>query len=149
MFRPFRGRLGAIRHAVPALICCLALGCGEKIYRVSGKATFAGKPIPVGKIYFTPDAAKGNSGPSGYATIKDGQYDTATGGGQGILGGPMVVRIEGADGVKIDEERPNGKPLFAHYETQLEMPKSTTTKDFDVPASAVNQKPGGGPVIVP
>jgi len=133
------------------MVCCLAVGCGGgKSYHVSGKASFAGKPIPVGKIYFTPDAAKGNSGATGYADIKDGKYDTSAAGGMGIIGGPMIVRIEGSDGVKIDEERPGGKPLFPEYQKAEDFPKAATTKDFDVPASAASGKPGAtGGVIVP
>jgi len=116
---------------------------------VSGKVTFHGKPIPLGKIYFIPDGSKGNTGAAGYADIKDGEYDTKGQGGKGMIGGPMLVRIEGVDGVKIDEERPNGNPLFPAYETQVDMPKSSTTKEFDVPLSAKDRKPDVRPIIVP
>ena len=53
--RPLCGRLAAVVRLLAALACCLVLGCGggSKLYRVSGKVTFAGKPVPVGKIYFT------------------------------------------------------------------------------------------------
>ena len=131
------------RRRVLALVPALALmvsiaGCGGDStgYRLSGKVTFNNQPIPVGTIYFDPDGSKGNSGASGFAQIKDGAFDTSAAGGQGTIGGPMVVRIVGLDGVKIDEERVNGKPLFPEYRTEVELPKENSTMDFEVPASA-------------
>src|SRR5690348_2686083 len=92
----FRPGLGA--GVLAALVCGLAAGCGGgKGHRVSGKVTFKGAPVPAGRIYFTPDSTKGNTGPTGYADIKDGAYDTAAAGGQGVTGGPVVVAIEGND----------------------------------------------------
>jgi hypothetical protein len=130
--------------ALALLASALILGCGgdgASRFNVSGSATFAGKPIPVGKIYFTPDAAKGNSGAAGYADIKDGKFSTASAGGMGTIGGAMLVRIEGADGIALDEDRPNGNPLFTFYEVAVEFPKESTTKDFDVPADAAKAQP--------
>jgi len=130
------------------LIACLAAGCGGSSgYHMSGNATFNGKPIPVGRIYFMPDGSKGNTGAASSADIKDGKYDTSAG-GQGAVGGPMIVKIEGFDGVKTDEDRPSGNPLFAFYETPFDMPKGSSTKDFDVPASAVSAQPPTAPQIV-
>ena len=140
------------RFCLTSLFVCLLVGCGDGggRHHVSGNATFAGKPIPTGKIYFTPDASKGNSGAAGWADIQDGKFDTKAPGGQATIGGPMLVRIEGADGVRIDEERPNGNPLFPFYETQVDLPKSSSTRDFDVPAEAVNyQPPSAEPAIIP
>ncbi len=120
-------------------LCCLTLGCGGSgvdLYDVSGNVTFAGKPIPIGKIYFTPDASKGNEGPVGWAEIKNGAYNTALEGGQGIAGGPTIIRIEGLDGTPLDEERPNGAPLFPPYETTADLPKSNATQNFEVPPEA-------------
>src|SRR4051812_13383796 len=65
---------------------------------VSGEITYDGKPVPAGRIYFTPDLDKGNDGPQGYAPIKDGKYDTRKD-GQGATGGPMIVVIKGYNGV--------------------------------------------------
>lgn len=131
---------------VLALLVVAAVGCGGGSggrYRVSGKVTFAGKPIPVGRIYFDPNLAKKNDGLQGTAEIKNGEYDTAKG-GQGTTAGPVIVRIEGADGTTGDPDRPNGKPLFPSYQTELDLPKQNTTRDFDVPASAA--MPRKGPV---
>jgi hypothetical protein len=127
----------------------VALGCGgEKTYRISGKVTFKGQPVPSGKIYFIPDGSKGNSGASGYADIKDGQYDTAASGGRGAPPGPVKVVVQGVDpsspptrlNPKEDGEV-KSRVLFAHYETTYEVPKSSSTKNIDVPAEA-----GKGPV---
>ncbi len=99
--------------------------------------TFAGKPVPVGTISFEPDSSQGNRGPGSVAQIKDGKYST---GGKGPTGGPHIVRITGSDGVPstIDGRPdgmflPEGKALFAPYETKVDLPKGATTKDFEVP----------------
>jgi hypothetical protein len=131
-------------------VCGCGAGDGATRYAIAGNVTFAGKPIPTGKIYFTPDGAKGNTGAAGYADIKEGKYDTSKTGGMGNIGGAMLVRIEGADGVPLDEDRPSGTPLFTFYETAVELPKENTTKDFDVPAAAASaQAPTAPPLVVP
>jgi len=120
-----------------------SVGCGggPTLYRVSGKATFAGNPIPVGKIYFMPDGAKENTGAPGFAEIRDGKYDTSASGGQGVGGGPMIVKIEGNNGAGSTDDNNVAQPLFPPYETTADLPKSSTTKDFDVPADAAKAKP--------
>lgn len=122
------------------------IGCGSsdgpETHHVSGEVSFDGKPIPHGLIRFTPDTSKGNSGPPGYAIIKDGKYDTSAEGGQGHVSGPMIVQIEGS-------ETPAGEPqtdetgaeldikmLFTGYQTKAELPKEDSTKSFEVPAAA-------------
>jgi len=143
---PWRLLAGTLLVAASLVVA----GCGDSgtRYNVSGKATFDGKPIPVGRIYFDPDPKTNPKGLQGTAEIKDGQYDTAKS-RKGPSGGAVTVRIEGADGVRVDDEHPNGKPLFPSYKTTAELPKETTTKDFDVPASAgkttkPTTKPSGG-----
>jgi hypothetical protein len=127
--RRFRSSLADVGRTLPALVGCLILGCGSgpRAYRISGKVNFAGNPVPAGTIYFTPDAGKNNSGPTGFAQIKDGRYDTGASGGQGMTGGPMIVKIEGSDGTS---------QLFRTQEIPVELPSEDTTKDFDVPAAA-------------
>jgi hypothetical protein len=112
--------------------------------------TFKGQPVPQGKIYFAPDGSKGNSGPTGYADVKNGSFDTSSKGGQGACSGAVVVRIEG-----FTEITPVGdvttQPLFYPYEIQVDLPKGSSTQKFEVPATAADkpQKPAGGPVIIP
>ena len=116
--------------------CCLAFpGCstGPKVYRVSGTVTYLGQPLPAGVIFFDPDTTKGNSGPQGYASIKDGRYDTADPGGTGVGGGPYQARIDGFDG-KPARELPMGRPLFSRYQQLIELPMEAATQNFDVPA---------------
>jgi len=126
-------RRGAIGAALGAAVGGLLPGCGgAKLHRVSGRVTFAGQPVPLGKVYFTPDATKGNAGTPGYADIKDGAYDTGSAGGQGCAGGPVTVRIEGSDGTKV---------LFLNYMTTADLSQEATTKDFDVPQSAAAKLP--------
>src|SRR5262249_10584463 len=66
---------------------------GPARYRVSGEVKFDGKPVPSGEVLFTPDAAKGNSGAQGIASIQDGKYDTTGSRAPGVAGGPMIVRV--------------------------------------------------------
>jgi hypothetical protein len=139
---------------VAALVSVAALGCGGgDTHRISGKVTFKGQPIPAGKIYFMPDGSKGNTGPTGYANITDGSYDTSAAGGQGILGGPTIVAIEGLDpSAKPDKADPSGevtvKSPFPRYETSIDLPRGVTTKDFDVPAEAVKGIQRKGPAVI-
>jgi hypothetical protein len=118
-----------------ALLCLVSLGCNTrpKLYHVSGKVTYNGKPLPAGVIYFDPDVTKKNDAPQGYAMIKDGEYDTAAPGGQGVVGGAYVARIEGFDG-KPGAELPLGRPLFTDYQKAIELPRGPAKQDFDVPS---------------
>jgi len=125
------------------------LGCGgQKTHRVSGKVTFKNQPIPEGRIHFIPDGAKGNKGVAGFADIKGGLYDTANG-GQGSVGGAMLIRIEAWDPAK-KVDKPDKSPLstvpplFPPYQITADLPQSETTKDFDVPADAVKGQSKGG-----
>ncbi len=113
------------------------LGCGDtepKRVRVSGKASFDGKPIVYGDVVITPDGAKKNNGPQGFANIRDGQFDTSAAGGKGYGGGPAVLRITGFD--------KQGGKLLCEQEFQVELPKSDSTHDIDVPAKG--KAKGGG-----
>ena len=120
-----------------ALVACwsavlLAGGCSSdaepKSYRVSGEAKYDGKAIPYGEVLFTPDGAAGNSGPQGFAIIKEGKYDTGTIEGKGIAGGPTVIRVTGL-------EKQGGKWLFDH-EYKADPPRADGTFNVEVPAGA-------------
>jgi hypothetical protein len=94
--------------------------------------------VPAGKIYFMPDGAKGNKGATGFADVKDGQFDTNLK-GRGSPGGPVVIAIEG-----IDPSKPPPKAnseitatvLFPRYELEAELPTAASIKDIEVPESA-------------
>ncbi len=128
-------------YVVLLAVAGLTLGCGgDKGTRVSGTVTFDGKPVPTGKIYFMPDGTKGNSGPTGYANIKDGKYDTAAPGSRGVTPGPNKVTIEGTDPSAPPAGETSGDVtstlLFTGYETTADLPEAASTKDFDVPPEA-------------
>jgi len=125
------------RTLAAALTGCLlvAAGCsrqpaGPARFAVSGSVTFAGQPVPVGRISFEPDTAAGNSGPAGYGSIVAGRYSTYP--TMGAVKGPQVVRITGFDG-KPFGEMTDGKPLFPDHTTSADLPAKPTTIDFDVP----------------
>lgn len=134
---------------LPVLLCLFAFGCGSKsVYRVSGKVTFQGKSVPSGKIYFIPDGSKGNTGPTGFADIKDGQYDTSASGGRDAPSGPVIIAVEGFDPASKPEkeksEDVSAKVLFSRYEFAAELPKEKSTKDIEVPADAAKGPITGG-----
>jgi hypothetical protein len=117
------------------LVVALA-GCGDggpPRYHVQGKITLAGQPVPAGQIFFDPDLAKGVDGPSGFAMIKNGAFDTREN-GQPQIGGPILVRIDAFDG-KPGQELPMGRLMRPTYATAVELPQADATKDFDVPRS--------------
>ncbi|HYH69566.1 MAG TPA: hypothetical protein VD866_33025 [Urbifossiella sp.] len=136
----------SVRFLVP-ILAVFALGCGDgKGYRFQGKVTFKNQPIAAGKIYFNPDTSKGNTGPSGFADIKDGAYDTSATGGRGYGGGPTIIAIEGFDpsakGAKDKDDKSGEttiKALFPRYEFTMDLPKEGQTKDFDVPGDATSR----------
>lgn len=119
------------------LCVVFAAGCarGPQTYHVSGQVTFQGQPLPAGVIYFDPDPKRQNTGPQGYAYIKDGRFDTALLDGRGVVGGAYIARIEGFDGVP-GAELPLGSVLFTQFQQALELPASgPAVQDFEVPAS--------------
>jgi len=123
------------------LLVAAAVGCGGGgVHRVSGTVKFKDQPVPAGKVYIFPDASKGNTGPSGFADIKNGSFDTAYG-GKGAVAGPVVFAVEGVDpNAAPDKADPSGdvqaKLLFARYELTAELPAAASTKEIAVPADA-------------
>ena len=132
------------------LAMLLAPGCGSGggpgRLAVSGKVTYQGQPVPAGSVAFEPDASRGGSGPGAVAQIKDGRYHTAR--GKGPTAGPHRVRITGYDGkpCTIDGTPdgmflPEGKALFAPYETTVDLPPDDSEQDFEVPAGKAAGQP--------
>jgi len=131
-------------HLLSATLFAVAVvgvaGCGNNPpYNISGKVTFDGKPLPLGRIYFDADPRQQNSGSSGWTDIKDGQYDTSRM-GKGVSGGPTVVRIQGFKTEGADASG-FGPPLFQEHTIQVDLPRGKSTMDFDVPAKAANGLP--------
>jgi len=128
----YRGLLSGLLIAASF---AMTTGCGKpppKRYQLSGKITWAGKPIPAGMLYIEPDLAAGTNGLQGYAIIEKGEYDTRKG-GQGHSGGKSVLRIFAGDGV-VSGEATMGKPLFPEYTWNDELPTADVTKDIEIPA---------------
>tara|TARA_R110002111_G_scaffold258083_1_gene326814 strand:- start:45297 stop:45740 length:444 start_codon:yes stop_codon:yes gene_type:complete len=123
------------------LTATLFSGCGPaesgpSRYSISGKVTYKGQPVPYGEVMFEPNGKKGNSGPAVIAVIEQGTYKTES--NKGTVGGAMIVRISGLDGKIPDNEdeaamNPHGMSLFPGYETEIDLPKESTTHDFEVP----------------
>ena len=120
-----------IRRCLVSLLLVTLAACNneEKLYRVSGVVTHNGKPVAKGVIHFDPKSV----GPSGFANILDGQYDT-TKEGKGVRGGSYDIRVNGFDG-KIGPEAPFGASLFPEYTGTKDLPPHDSTYDLDVPKS--------------
>ena len=120
------------------VLACGSAGCtndAPKRFRLTGDVQFDGQPIAHGDVLFTPDGAKGNSGPQGIAQIRNGKYDTGASDGKGIAGGPTVIRITGFTG-------PGGK-LLCETEIQVDLPRGDGVHDINVPKkNAANVKKG-------
>ncbi|NCA11457.1 hypothetical protein EBR56_06565 [bacterium] len=112
----------------------MAVGCGRPgpadLFEVKGRATFAGRPIPAGRIVFEPDLARGAAGMVSIADILAGTYRTRP--GRGFGGGPCKATVYGSDGTMPTEE--NDTALFHPWQTTLDLPRADCTHDFDVPA---------------
>lgn len=149
---------GRLVRIMALLLVAFFVGCGKSEgNRVTGMVAFDGKPVPAGKIYFTPDTSKGNSGPTGYADIVDGRYDTAADSGKGTIHGAMIVAVEGIDpaakpaGGGEGAEDVTSTVLFARYETTAEIADGESTLDIEVPADAANgpKQPAAAAFISP
>jgi len=134
---PFTFRfLGAT--ALALLVAALA-GCGQQgssgLYEISGSVTFAGKPVPAGRIVFEPDEAHGKTGMVSIADIANGSYRTRP--QRGFGGGPCRVTIYGTDGTMPTEETDTS--LFRPWQTMIDLPREACRRDFDVPADTARQ----------
>lgn len=128
------------------LLSLLSLvGCGgdDGRSRLSGKATFDGQPIVYGEIVFHPQ-----SGPEGSATIRNGLFDTANEGGQGIARGPNRIVITGYAVEPVstgDETVPTDAtpPLFSSYELDADLTGDTVNIEVPAEAATSASKPVG------
>lgn len=134
-----RRKLGAcVWMLVAACTGGMLAGCSvdslEPRYQVSGKVTYAGKPLASGLVKVLPDVANGGIGPGSYAPVKDGIYRTE----EGVCAGPKIIKICGFDGVPVEVVK-DGQTvmeqarLFDEYPMQAEVHDEDTVIDFDVP----------------
>ena len=119
------------------LVSALSVGCnpGPKVAQISGAVTFKGQPVPAGYITFTPDVATGTLGQVVGFQIKNGKYDSKANVPPGLPPGSYKIRIGGFDGVKIPMWG-QGKQIFNPIEDDCTVTEGSSTKDFEVPASA-------------
>ena len=119
-----------------ALVTALLVGCGKRdsdaLYEISGSVTFAGQPVPAGRIVFEPDEAQGAAGMVSIADIENGIYRTRP--RRGFGGGPCRVTIYGTDGTMPTEEKDTS--LFRPWQSTIDLPREDCRRDFDVPADA-------------
>jgi hypothetical protein len=113
----------------------LVCGCGTDgpaRYDLSGTVTYQGQPVAGGEVIFTPDAAKGNTGPGSFATIKEGRYATYP--GKGVIGGPHSITIIGykqMPGTVPDDQL---QELFPPRQMSVELPLQSGEHALVVPA---------------
>lgn len=132
----------SLPFALLALVA-LTLGCADSgRYRVSGRVTFDGQPVPVGMVTFLPIGPSDRERSAGFCQIKAGQFDSRA--GRSPMEGRHRVLISGFDGVAYTSEiggllddNPEGRPLFPLYAVEVEIPKAQgTVLDFDVPKTS-------------
>jgi len=126
------------------LAVCLA-GCsgdseGETGFKVSGKVTFDGEPVPAGMVVFFKEETQARVA----CVLTDGYYETQD--GKGHLGGKYEVQITAKDGVPVASD-PQGTFLWMErWATEVDLKEASETKDFDVPKSEVKlPQPGDIP----
>ncbi len=119
---------------IAVVLVVAVAGCGRPsgppTFTVTGRVTFNGRPVPVGRIMLEPDASRGNIGPASVADVAAGRYRTRP--GRGSVGGPCLATIYGGDGTLPTEEHDTA--LFAPWTTAIDLPRADCTHDFDVPA---------------
>ena len=128
-----------LRATALAMLLAGLAGCGQQrssgLYDISGSVTFAGQPVPGGRIVFEPDEARGATGMVSIADIANGSYRTRS--RRGFGGGPCRVTIYGTDGTTPTEEKDTS--LFRPWQTTIDLPREACRRDFDVPADAARQ----------
>lgn len=130
-------------HTIQGTLACLALGlllgCGSNggptRHQISGTVSYAGKPVPRGRVEFEPDTSKGNSGPGAMAEIQKGKFQTLA--NAGAVTGPHIVHITGSDGIPFETEEgitlEQGQPLFSPYTTTADIVADGTPLILEVP----------------
>lgn len=108
---------------------CRPAGSTDGRHRVRGRITLAGEPVTQGEVLFTPDGARGNSGPQGLAIIGAGRYDTLGSRAPGVAAGPVIVRVTALATAQ--------GPALAEYEFRMDVESGGMHHDIDIPASAV------------
>jgi len=112
------------KYAILVVLLSL-LGCdqGPQRYEVTGVVTFEGKPVPTGRLVFTPDNAADNRGPQGVAIIKAGAIGIEP--DRRVIGGPHWVQIMAFDGQVFEDGEgavTQGRALCPIVQTPVDLP---------------------------
>lgn len=133
-------RLAGMWTLLALLAGCGGSDAGPERYHVSGEIKWNGQLVGDGMIYFEP--TQGNTGPAGFAAIRGGKYDTSLEGNKGHVGGKMLVRIVpglASNTPILDDNAPPPASQFPLWEEVVDLPKETTTRNFDIPQDAEKQ----------
>lgn len=117
----------------------LDTGCGmlPQPGWLRGTVTYQGKPVPAGEISFTPDPPGRGPDIPMVCQIRNGTYQVAF--SRAMPDGRYVVKIVGLEAAGPAGLVPNAtvspytKALFRPYEATVEVTRSVTTYDFEVP----------------
>jgi hypothetical protein len=121
----------------------VVIGCNPgslKRYQVSGTVTFDGQPVAEGEIRFSPDNTKGNTGPQGYAAIKNGNFKTLK--ETGVIVGPMYATVTAVDPIKGEEKNDGSssrKIIFENWNYAFEMPAQSHVLDLKITKEDVKE----------
>jgi hypothetical protein len=102
---------------------------GPKRNTVRGQVTVEGKPVPDGRIVFSPDNKKGNSGPGAIAFIRAGEFETPP--GHGVVSGPHIVDILGYDD-QFDPSTDDEPNAVVQESLEVDIPEDGGTVDFEL-----------------
>lgn len=135
------GRKKGLLQAVLGLACVFGLcsGCdrGPQMYEVTGRITYEGKEVPAGRIVFTPDHTKGNSGAQGVARVNAGELKTEP--ERQVVGGPHWIQLLAYDGVAYEDREgvmPQGRALFPLTQVAVDLPLADAKLDIRVTPGA-------------
>lgn len=126
--------VGRVAIAAALLGMAACSGClserGPQMYKLTGKVTYDGRPIPVGDIRFEPLQGTVNRQTIKVAQVKDGVYTTE------VTGGPHRVAVRDLSG-GFDNSTMQSMFLTEYY-TQADLPPLESvddvhTYDLDIP----------------
>jgi hypothetical protein len=125
-------------HCFKSWFLCLCLlltaslvGCsdspeGPSTYKISGKVTLDGVPVPAGKIVFSKEDTNARIA----CTIKDGYYENQD--GKGHTGGKYEVQIEGRDGEATNLSYTGSLLWSGEWTDKIELQEASEEQDFNV-----------------
>jgi hypothetical protein len=122
-------------YGLMVLTALMSLSCSQsgtvERQHISGKVSFKGTPLTLGRIDLIADVSQGNQGPTGFAIINNGQYDTRE--GKGPVPGSLIVQISWLDAPEgHDPEMGVDPAMIKKYSTTIEVSAEHDEHDFDI-----------------